>query len=102
LAQFAVYRNASSRTYPFLVDIQSDLLDELASRVVIPLARVPVLAKKPVSRLMPTVSFEGEAYLLMTPQLAAIALRELGSPVGTLAAQRDAIIAAMDFLLSGF
>jgi toxin CcdB len=102
LAQFAVYRNANSRTYPLLVDIQSDLLDELASRVVIPLARLPALAKKPVSRLMPAVSFEDETYLLMTPQLAAIALRELGSPVGTLVAQRDAIIAAMDFLISGF
>jgi toxin CcdB len=40
VAQFAVYRNKSPRsksTYPFLVDVQSDLLDELQTRVVIPL-----------------------------------------------------------------
>jgi toxin CcdB len=55
-----------------------------------------------VGHLMPTVQFEGEAYVLMTPQLAGIARSELGPPAGNLAGRRDAIVAAMDFLLSGF
>jgi toxin CcdB len=55
-----------------------------------------------VSNLMPTVQFEGEAYVLMTPQLAGIARSELGPAAGDLVGRRDTIVAAMDFLLSGF
>jgi toxin CcdB len=105
VAQFTVYRNKNPRsraTYPLLVNVQSDLLDEMQTRVVIPLTKVATLTKKPVGQLMPTVQFEGEAYVLMTPQLAGIARRELGPAAGSLAERRDTIVAAMDFLLSGF
>ena len=105
MAQFTVYRNKNPRskgTYPFLVNVQSDLLDEIQTRVVIPLTREAALARQPVAQLMPMVQFEGEAFVLMTPQLAGIARSELGPPAGSLAERRDAIIAAMDFLLSGF
>lgn len=55
-----------------------------------------------MGRLTPTMQFAGELYVLMTPQLAGIARTELGPTAGTLAPQRDAIIAAMDFLILGF
>jgi toxin CcdB len=103
--QFTVHRNKSPRTkgtFPYLVDVQSDLLDQLQTRVVIPLTRVAGLAKKPLSHLTPTLTFNGEAYVLMTPQLAGVARTELGAPAGSLAAQRHAIVAAMAFLLTGF
>jgi toxin CcdB len=105
VAQFTVHRNKSPRTkgtFPYLVDVQSDLLDQLQTRVVIPLTRVAGLAKKPLSHLTPTLTFNGEAYVLMTPQLAGVARTELGAPAGSLAAERHAIVAAMDFLLTGF
>jgi toxin CcdB len=105
VTQFTVYRNKNPRsrtTFPFLVNVQSDLLDELQTRVVIPLTRAVALTRKPVSKLMPTVQFEGEAYVLMTPQLAGIARSELGPAAGDLVGRRDTIVAAMDFLLSGF
>ena len=105
MTQFTVYRNKNPRsrtTFPFLVNVQSDLLDELQTRVVIPLTRAAALTRKPVGHLMPTVQFEGEAYILMTPQLAGVARSELGPPPGNLAGRRDTIVAAMDFLLSGF
>lgn len=105
MAQFTVYRNRNPRsrtTFPFLVNIQSDLLEEMQSCVVIPLTKVATLAKKPVAHLMPTVQFESETFVLMTPQLAAIARSELGPLAGSLAERRDTIIAAVDFLLSGF
>jgi len=105
MAQFTVYRNKSSRTkavFPFLVDVQSDLLDELQTRVVIPLSKLASLTKKPIGQLMPLVRFEGETYVLMTPELAGIARSDLGAPAGTLAQRREAILAAMDFLLTGF
>jgi toxin CcdB len=103
--QFTVYRNKSPRTkstFPFLVDVQSDLLDQLQTRVVIPLTRTAGLAKKPLSHLTPALTFDGESYVLMTPQLAGAARTDLGAPAGSLAGERHAIVAAMDFLLTGY
>jgi toxin CcdB len=103
--QFTVYRNKSPRTkstFPFLVDVQSDLLDQLQTRVVIPLTRTAGLAKKPLSHLTPALAFDGESYVLMTPQLAGVARTDLGTPAGSLAGERQAIVAAMDFLLAGY
>jgi len=105
MAQFTVYRNKSARskgTFPFLVDVQSDLLEDLQTRVVIPLTRAGALAKKPVERLMPLLKLDEETYVLMTPQLAGIASKELGAASGSLADHRGLILAAMDFLRTGF
>jgi toxin CcdB len=104
MAQFTVYRNKSQRTkstFPFLVDVQSDLLERLQTRVVIPLTK-SAIAKKPMSNLMPILKFDGETYVLMTPQLAGVAQTDLGAPTGSLAEQRQVIVAAIDFLLKGF
>jgi len=105
MAQFTVYRNRNARTratFPLLVDVQSDLLEELQTRVVIPLTKATALTRKPVDQLTPILKFENEAYLLVTPQLAGMARKELAAPSGTLAEHRDVILGAMDFLLTGF
>jgi toxin CcdB len=105
VAQFAVYRNKSPRTkstFPLLVDVQSELLEPLNTRVVIPLTKVAGLAKKPVRHLTPTIPFDGDTYVLMTPQLAGIARADLGAHAGTLVGERETIMNAVDFLLTGF
>ena len=105
MAQFAVYRNRNARSkavFPLLVDVQSDLLEDLQTRVVIPLSKVAALTKRPVSQLTPVIEFEGASYVLVTPQLAGVARSELGAAAGSLAEDRDIILAAMDFLLLGF
>lgn len=105
MAQFAVYRNKNARTkaiFPLLVDVQSDLLGDLQTRVVIPLTKVAALSKNPLGQLTPVLKFADEAYVLLTPQLAGIARSELGAMDGSLAEQRDAIVAALDFLLTGY
>ncbi len=102
--EFPVYRTMNSRSkaqYPLLLDVQADLLDELATRVVIPLTKAPSLARRPMSRLSPVIEIEGETYLLMTPQLAGISQSELGPPVANVAGQRTEIVAAFDTLISG-
>jgi toxin CcdB len=85
-----------------LVDVQSDLLEPLNTRVVIPMTKAPALTRKPVSYLTPEVSFNGDRYVLMTPQLAGIRRAELGPYAGTLVDERQTILAAADFLLTGF
>ena len=105
MPQFTVYRNKSQRTkatFPFLVDVQSDLLDQLHTRVVVPLTKTSALAKRPLGNLTPALQFDGETYLLMTPQLAGVARTDLGALTGSLAEQRQTILAALDFLILGF
>lgn len=104
MAQFAVFKNKNPQTksdYPLLVDVQATLLDELQTRVVIPLSKAPVLTRKPMNKLTPMVEVDGEKYLLMTPQLAGVSRSALGTPVQSIAEQRDAIISALDMLITG-
>jgi len=105
LPQFTVYRNKSARSravFPLLVDVQSDLLEDLQTRVVIPLSKAAGLTKRPVSQLTPTIDFDDSAFVLVTPQLAGISRSELGTVAGSLAHRRETILAAMDFLTLGF
>jgi len=72
--QFTVYRNdnaASQKHVPFLLAVQSNLVDSASTCVVVPLI-TSERAGSPVSRLMPTFVI-GEASMVMdTLQLAAI------------------------------
>ncbi|HEV2228964.1 MAG TPA: CcdB family protein [Steroidobacteraceae bacterium] len=105
MPQFAVYRNenpGSSEELPFLVDVQADVLEELNTRVVIPLARAAELTGFPTQYLIPVVAFQGQPYALLTPQLAGILRDELGPQAGSLADQERVISTAIDFLLRGF
>ena len=49
----------------------------------------------------PAIRVEGKNYLMITPQLAGVATRELGPVVEDASADRPAIIAALDFLIFG-
>lgn len=103
MPQFNVYknRNADSRaTYPLLLDIQANLLDALQTRIVVPLTKLTA-NKKALQGATPVVVIDGEQYLLMTPQLAGVAARELGPLVASIADQRDIITAALDFVFFG-
>ena len=104
MSQFTVYRNKSARTrtrFPFLLDIQSDLLDPLATRVVVPLSPASSTRARSMQTLMPTISVEEKPYLMVTPQLSGVAVSELGSVVADASADRHKIVAALDFLLAG-
>jgi toxin CcdB len=103
MPQFSVYKNKNATTrarFPFLLDIQSDLLHPLATRVVVPLAPAGTRARS-MQTLTPTIRVEEKDYLMVTPQLAGVATRELGAIVADASANRPAIISALDFLISG-
>ncbi|MBZ0092246.1 MAG: CcdB family protein [Sulfuricellaceae bacterium] len=103
MAQFDVYLNpnpATRETIPYLLDVQADLLDILATRVVVPL----VLAEEmglAAKQLNPQFKIEGTAVVMSTAELAGIANRSLGDKVVSLKEQRDEIIAALDLLFTG-
>ena len=104
MAQFDVYRNPNPATrsrVPYLLDVQSDLLNPLATRIVVPLCKPEVLSGKPAERLNPAFEVEGRKLLMLTPELAGVSRKALGERVANLAADRAAIIAALDLVLTG-
>jgi len=105
MSRFDVYRNsgAKSTEVPYLLDVQSDVLDVLDTRVVVPLRRrdrFPSISLP--ANLMPTISVEGIECIMETPKLAAIPTRILKDRVMSLESQRFKIGAALDFLFQGF
>jgi toxin CcdB len=104
MAQFTVYQNKNPQTkksFPLLLDIQSNLLDELNTTVVVPLSKFETNKIKRLTQLTPVLTVEGSDYLMLTPQLAGIARKELGKPIASADSARSDIISALDFLISG-
>ena len=98
MARFDVYALARGRA-PVVI-CQADLLDGLKTRVVVPLIAESE-APKPARRLNPVLVLGSERFVLMTQFLAAVELRELGDKVGSLASEGEAVLGALDFLLTG-
>ncbi len=101
MAQFDVFRNPRGGRFPLLLDVQADLLSDLATRVVVPMVTLKRYGAKPISRLDPTVLIQGLEYVLVFQEIAAVPTTALGKPVGSLAKRRTDLIAALDLLFTG-
>lgn len=96
MPQFDVYRLADG----LVVNCQSDLLEEIDSRFVVPL--VPLTeAPKVAARLNPVFEVNGKDYVMLTQAAAAVRRRELGAVVAFLAQHSFEITGALDVLISG-
>jgi toxin CcdB len=80
MAQFDVYRLAGGE---LAIDVQTTLISDFNSRVVIPLLR-PHDAPVAHQRLNPTVEIEGERFVVVTQFIIAVDRAELGAPVAML------------------
>ncbi|MDI5986911.1 CcdB family protein [Halomonas sp. M4R5S39] len=104
MAQFCVYENknpASRKQYPYLLDIQSDLLSELRTTVVVPLCPPDLAGGMQITQLNPSLEVNGECFIAMTQDLAGIDRQRLGVMACDLNHYREKIIAAVDFMISG-
>jgi toxin CcdB len=104
MAQFIAYENPNPRSkkaYPYLLDIQSNLLDELRTVIVIPLSPVELAGKAAITKLCPVVEIENKKFVLLTQQIAGIDRKAIGKEVCDLSHYRAEIIAALDFIISG-
>jgi len=104
MPQFDVYENPSRTTrkaYPYLLNIQSEVLSDLATRIVLPLARMEEFGEKHMGQLTPVVEYQGQALIVVTPQIAAVPSKALKSAVGSLQHMRTEIIGALDFAVGG-
>ncbi|UZR28202.1 CcdB family protein [Methylococcus mesophilus] len=105
MARFDVYRNSGPQAadVPYLLDVQTEVLSRLDTRVVVPLRRRSRFPASIVpANLMPMVTVEGDECIVEIPKLAAVPVRILKEPVTSLSACRLEITRALDFLFQGF
>lgn len=101
--QFDIFRTARGAHVvreQWLTILQSDLLDELRTRVVAPLLPAASLPRG-IGTLNPAIMIDGQDYRIAPQLMATLTTTELGSKVDTAASQRDLIVRAVDALLSG-
>jgi toxin CcdB len=105
MARFSIYENADDPTKntPFLLDVQTDLLVGLNTRVVIPF-RTSDLYKhsKSAQDLMPSFVIKGKSFVLDTPRMAAVPSKHHKSEIGNLKDQQHLVMKAIDRLFHGF
>jgi toxin CcdB len=102
--RFDVYSNENPLTrkkFPFLLVLQSGLLDGLDTTVVAPLGKPAVVEGKLAQMLTPLLDVQGTGYAMYTPELAAVPNARLKKHVANIETQRDAIERALDFLFDG-
>jgi toxin CcdB len=97
MAQFDVLRLKSG---DWVIDCQTDLLDGISTRFVVPLA-LPEDAPPVRPRLNPIFDVAGERRVMVTQFAGAIALPELAGKITSLSAEEYTIRNALDMLLSG-
>jgi toxin CcdB len=100
MARFEVFKNPRGGEFPYILDIQAELLAHLASRIVV---RMMVRERygKPITRLNPTAVVGDREYVLVFQELAAVPRSALGERVTSLSAQREELVAALHLLSTG-
>lgn len=103
MAQYDVYVNPSSSAaagIPYVVVVQSDLLDGLNTRLTVPLAE-PVGASQVPTALCPVITVLGQRLHALAHYAAPLPAKALQRPIDNVAAQAHALVSAMDAVLSG-
>jgi toxin CcdB len=86
--------------YPYVVQLHADIASEGDPRVVAPMMPFQALPKA-AGRLMPTVPHGERQYLVGLPLMFSVSRGALRNPVGSVAAYRDEITRALDWLFTG-
>lgn len=103
MAQYDVFANPSrsaTEGIPYVVVVQSDLLDALATRLTMPLAVVDVATRAPTT-LCPIIMVKGQRLHALAHYVAPLPAKALKRPVDNVASQASALVSALDAVLSG-
>ena len=104
MAQFSAHKNTNPETkaaVPYLLNVQSDLIEDLTTRVVVPLYPANAMKGKTLKTLTPIFEIDGKHYVMVTPQLAGVPKKSLGAVAADFSSKRGEIIAALDLLITG-
>ncbi|HEX7694140.1 MAG TPA: CcdB family protein [Sphingomonas sp.] len=99
MAQFDVCRLRDSEE--LLLDCQSDILDRLETRFVVPLLSPDDMPKR-IAKLNPRFEIDGKEFVMATQGAATIPAKMIGSCVTSLADAHHEIVGALDMLISGY
>ena len=103
MARFDVYENPASRSrerVPFLLDVQADMLSDLATCLVVPLVPKRKFGP-PAQRLNPVFTINSKEYVMATAEMSAISRKDMGARIASVNEHSADILNAMDFLISG-
>jgi toxin CcdB len=98
MPQHDVYRTACGE---YLLDCQSDALDDFNTRFVVPLID-PNNAPKVAHRLNPRFTVKGKELVMYTQFASSVHVDDLKDYVGSLDQHRHAIITALDTLIGTY
>ena len=104
MARFDIYPNpiAQDRAdFPYVLEIQSDLLYRFVERVCVPLVRAGAIPGL-TDLFNPPLAVDGESFRLHPLGIAVFYLSELRACAGTAKAQALEIETALDMLLRGY
>jgi toxin CcdB len=104
MARFDVYANPDSadRAFvPFMLDLQSNYLEGLETRVVVPLIAGNRMSRR-ARNLNPEFQVAGKPVVMDTASIGAVPIGELRRPVANLADRQLEIQDALDALFAGF
>lgn len=104
MARFDIYPNPIPQDradFPFVLEIQSDLLYRFAERVCVPLVRAGAIPGL-TDRFNPTIPVEGAPLRLHTLGIVVFYVSELRNSAGNAKAQSLDIENALDMLLRGY
>jgi toxin CcdB len=104
MARYDVYPHpdpALRKTTPYLLDVQNNYIEAVATRMVVPM-RDRRVVDKPLRDLNPIFEIEGKSVLLDTTAMGAFPAHLLKKPVARLASQASVITSALDTLLGGY
>lgn len=105
MGRFDIYRNPGKNVagIPYLVDVQSNVISGLATRIVIPLRPLNGYSSLPLpADLFPVVAVDGIEYFLDTPQMGAIRSNELKVKVASAMMRQFDIQTALDRVFGAF
>ena len=103
MAQYDVFPNPSrsgAEGIPYVVVIQSDLLNALVTRMTMPLAVSDNATKVPTA-LCPVITVKGKRLYALAHYTAPLPAKALRRPVDNVVAQASVLVSAMDTVLFG-
>ncbi len=104
MPRFDVYSNPATterKHTPYLLDVQNNYIDQLITRVVIPLRREAIFGPR-ARNLNPLLAIGESQVVLDTAALGAVPLSELRAPIASLRNDHLVIQEALDTLFGSF
>lgn len=97
-----INKSPSANKYPYLINVQAPILNELATRVVVPLISKQLLDGYTLRTLNFEIVVDRISYVAVTQQMTAIPKEFLGNKVENIEIDRGRMLSAIDFLITGY